>query len=231
MPGLTSMPDAPTVARIVIAATGESPNELRIIGSGVTAVGWRADTDGGSYCVLVATPRESYVEDHPLDEPRFAARAEVLASLVGLARTLLLVAAGGADTRGIDVPENELPALRQVAQAYGIHGLVYLAELLTDCRQRVRRAAFPRVLVETTLVKLSMVGRLEPLEALLARLDEVSDAPVSEVINNITPAARERSPQEPKPAQNAPATGGSERPLSAREKTALDAVKRQFGAT
>lgn len=157
--------------------------------------------------------------------------AEVLASLVGLVRTLLLVAASGADSRGIDVPENELPALRQVAQAYGIHGLVYLAELLTDCRQRVRRAAFPRVLVETTLVKLSMVGRLEPLEALLARLDEVSDAPVSEVINNITPAARERSPQEPKPAQNAPATGGSERPLSAREKTALDAVKRQFGAT
>lgn len=157
--------------------------------------------------------------------------AEVLASLVGLARTLLLVAAGGADTRGIDVPDNELPALRQVAQAYGIHGLVYLAELLTDCRQRVRRAAFPRVLVETTLVKLSMVGRLEPLEALLARLDEVSDAPVSEVINNVTPAARERSPQEPKPAQNAPATGGGERPLSAREKTALDAVKRQFGAT
>lgn len=157
--------------------------------------------------------------------------AEVLASLVGLARTLLLVAAGGADTRGIDVPDNELPALRQVAQAYGIHGLVYLAELLTDCRQRVRRAAFPRVLVETTLVKLSMVGRLEPLEALLARLDDLSDAPVSEVINNITPAARERSPQEPKPAQNAPATGGGERPLSAREKTALDAVKRQFGAT
>ncbi len=157
--------------------------------------------------------------------------AEVLASLVGLARTLLLVAAGGADTRGLDVPDNELPALRQVAQAYGIHGLVYLAELLTDCRQRVRRAAFPRVLVETTLVKLSMVGRLEPLEALLARLDDLSDATVSEVIKNITPAGREQPPQEPKPAQNAPATEGSERPLSTREKTALDAVKRQFGAT
>jgi DNA polymerase-3 subunit gamma/tau len=157
--------------------------------------------------------------------------AEVLASLVGLVRTLLLVAASGADSRGIDVPENELPALRQVAQAYGIHGLVYLAELLTDCRQRVRRAAFPRVLVETTLVKLSMVGRLEPLEALLARLDEVSDQPVSEMKNNVTRAASEHGRQEPKPAQNAQSSEGDERPLTPREKTALDAVKRQFGAT
>lgn len=157
--------------------------------------------------------------------------AEVLASLVGLVRTLLLVAASGADSRGIDVPENELPALRQVAQAYGIHGLVYLAELLTDCRQRVRRAAFPRVLVETTLVKLSMVGRLEPLEALLARLDEMSDQPVSEMKNNVTRAVSEHGRQEPKPAQNAQPSEGDERPLTPREKTALDAVKRQFGAT
>ena len=157
--------------------------------------------------------------------------AEVLASLVGLARTLLLVAAGGGDDRGIDVPASELPALKEAAKAYGIHGLVYLAELLTDCRQRVRRAAFPRVLVETTLVKLSMVGRLESLEVLLSRLDEAADAPVSKTRNESQSANAEISHQDPNPAQNAPASDKQNRALSEREKSALDALKRQFGVS
>ncbi|MCA8916299.1 MAG: DNA polymerase III subunit gamma/tau [Planctomycetes bacterium] len=156
--------------------------------------------------------------------------AEVLASMVSLARTLLLVAAS-ADTRAIDVPANELPALKATAEAYGIHGLVYLAELLTDCRQRVRRAAFPRVVVETTLVKLSMVGRLEPLDRLLARLDEVADSPVS-VQRLESPSAKvAESKQESKPAQNATTKEGGERRLSEQEQQALNAIKRQFGAT
>ncbi|MCA8937076.1 MAG: DNA polymerase III subunit gamma/tau [Planctomycetes bacterium] len=157
--------------------------------------------------------------------------AEVLASLVSLARTLLLVAAGGGDDRGIDVPANELPKLKEVAGTYGIHGLVYLAELLTDCRQRVRRAAFPRVLVETTLVKLSMVGRLESLETLLARLDDVADAPVSIASNIDHSAETQPASEKPKPAQNAPASDSGNRPLSEREKNALDALKRQFGVS
>jgi DNA polymerase-3 subunit gamma/tau len=157
--------------------------------------------------------------------------AEVLASLVGLSRTLLLVAASGGDERGLDAPANELPKLQEVAKTYGIHGLVYLAELLTDCRQRVRRAAFPRVLVETTLVKLSMVGRLESLESLLSRLDEASDTPISNTINRSQSAETDMSHQEQKPAQNAPANDNPSRPLSEREQTALDALKRQFGVS
>ncbi|MCB9892939.1 MAG: DNA polymerase III subunit gamma/tau [Planctomycetes bacterium] len=156
--------------------------------------------------------------------------AEVLASMVSLARTLLLVAAS-ADTRAIDVPDNELAGLKATADAYGIHGLVYLAELLTDCRQRVRRAAFPRVVVETTLVKLSMVGRLEPLDRLLARLDEVADAPVS-VERLESPSAKVAEPQqESKPAQNATTKESGEKHRSPKEQQALDALKRQFGAS
>lgn len=157
--------------------------------------------------------------------------AEVLASLVSLSRTLLLVAASSGDNRAIDVPENELPRLKQVADTFGIHGLVYLAELLTDCRQRVRRAAFPRVLVETTLVKLSMVGRLESLETLLSRLDEASDAPVATTRIESQPAKAEPEPEKKNPAQNAPPSDTGNRPLSEREKTALDTLKRQFGVS
>lgn len=160
--------------------------------------------------------------------------AEVLGSLVSLTRTLLLVAAGGGDVRGLDVPDNELPRLQQVATGYGIHGLVYLAELISDCRKRVRRAAFPRVLVETTLVKLSMVGRLESLDALLGRLDEASDAPVAVSRIESQPAKVSSHAEESNAshaAQVAPSSGKNERELSDRDKAALDALKRQFGVT
>ena len=160
--------------------------------------------------------------------------AEVLGSMVSLTRTLLLVAASAGDERGIDVPANELPRLKQVADSYGIHGLVYLAEMISDCRKRVRRAAFPRVLVETTLVKLSMVGRLESLDALLGRLDEASDAPVSQQINESQSAKGSGALQESKPshdAQVAPPESDGKRVVNDRDQSALDALKRQFGVS
>jgi DNA polymerase-3 subunit gamma/tau len=139
--------------------------------------------------------------------------AEVLASLVALVRVLLLIAASGGDSRAIDVPEDELPRLKAVARQFGINGLVYTAELLTDCRNRIRRAAFPRVVVETTLVKLALVGRLESVETLLSRLNEVSDAPTA-----------------PPPAAQSPENPPAKRGLSDREQAAVEALRRQFGA-
>jgi len=60
MAGLDTLPDAPTVAQIVIAATGDSPTDLRIVGQGVTAIAWRVDVDrpidGRAYCVLIGLP-------------------------------------------------------------------------------------------------------------------------------------------------------------------------------
>lgn len=138
--------------------------------------------------------------------------AEVLASLVALTRTLLLVAADE-NARGLDVPADELQRLKSVASVFGIHGLVYLAELLTDCRNRVRRAAFPRVVVETTLVKLALVGRLESLETLLARLDDAADSAPTAASTPSTPRAE----------------GAASGP-NASDQAALDALKRQFGA-
>lgn len=78
MGGLDSLPDAPAIARIVIAATGESPSDLRIVGQGVTAIGWHADTDGGAYCVLVGLPPQP---GRLTGGPQFEARSAVLAAL------------------------------------------------------------------------------------------------------------------------------------------------------
>lgn len=81
MAGLGTMADAPTVARIVHAATGADPDDLRIVGQGQTSVGWRADAPGGPYCVLVEIPPEARHERYR-DEPTiYAARHAILEGL------------------------------------------------------------------------------------------------------------------------------------------------------
>lgn len=79
MAGLTSLPDAPTVAQIVIAAAGESPADMRIVGQGVSALGWRVDTDHGSYCLLVGLPDAG--EGMAASPPQFEARSALLREL------------------------------------------------------------------------------------------------------------------------------------------------------
>ncbi|MCL4729110.1 MAG: DNA polymerase III subunit gamma/tau [Planctomycetes bacterium] len=101
--------------------------------------------------------------------------AEVLGSLVSLTRLLMLLAASGGEAKGLDLPADEVPQMHKVAERFGLHGLVYIAEILSDCRQRVRRAAFPRVMVEAALIKLTLVGQLEPVGVLMDRLSEMTD--------------------------------------------------------
>src|SRR5690606_4937449 len=66
--------------RIVMAATGEAPGDLRLVGQGVTAQGWRAETSDGAVCVLTAVPPQAYA-GQPVDGPQFEARAAVLTAL------------------------------------------------------------------------------------------------------------------------------------------------------
>jgi len=81
MPGLGTMADAPTVARIVHAATGEDPDDLRIAGQGQTSVGWYVEARGGPYCVLVEIPADARHERYR-DEPTiYSARHAVLEGL------------------------------------------------------------------------------------------------------------------------------------------------------
>ena len=81
MSGLDTLPDAPTVAQMVIAATGESPSDLRIVGQGVTAVAWRVEADGRPYCVLIALPPHGPESDWPGAGGQMEARAAVLEAL------------------------------------------------------------------------------------------------------------------------------------------------------
>lgn len=167
--------------------------------------------------------------------------AEVLGSLVGLTRLLMLLAASGGDPKGMDLPADEVPQMHKVAEKFGLHGLVYVAELLSDCRQRVRRAAFPRVVVEAALVKLSMVGRLETLDVLLDRLNEASDAPLGDMSrrneNSDTktkpesqpPVAKVAPAQAAVPARKEHVSQAGARTPTESERAAIEAVRRKFG--
>ena len=81
MAGLTTLPDAATVARIFTVATGEWPADLRILGQGVTAVGWRVDARGGPYCVLIAIPRDVQAQQGRDEPAQFGARHALLTAL------------------------------------------------------------------------------------------------------------------------------------------------------
>lgn len=76
MAGLDSLPDATAVARIVMAATGEAPADLRIVARGTTSLCWQATTAERTYAVLIELPAEARV-----DHARFEAAAAVLEAL------------------------------------------------------------------------------------------------------------------------------------------------------
>jgi aminoglycoside phosphotransferase (APT) family kinase protein len=81
MSGLETLPDAAAVAQIVIAATGESPDDLRIVDRGVTAVCWRVEASGGPFAVLVGLPPQPEDAEYPGAAPQLHARAAILAAL------------------------------------------------------------------------------------------------------------------------------------------------------
>ncbi len=84
MPGLGTLADAPAIARIVHAATGEDPDDMRIAGRGQTSIGWRVDAPGGPYCVVVAIPPEARHERYHDEPTNYAARHAVLTALANL---------------------------------------------------------------------------------------------------------------------------------------------------
>lgn len=82
MAGLTTLPDAPAIAQMVMAVTGDQPTDLRIAGQGVTAVAWRVEVDapveGGAYCVMVGLPTHGPESEWPGAGGQIEARASVL---------------------------------------------------------------------------------------------------------------------------------------------------------
>ena len=81
MPGLGTLADAPMVARIIHATTGEDPDDLRIAGQGQTSVVWYVEARGGPYCVLVEIPAEARHEGYREEPTSYGARHAILEGL------------------------------------------------------------------------------------------------------------------------------------------------------
>ncbi len=84
MAGLDVLPDAISIALLVRDVTGREPRNPRPLGSGVTTIAWRVETDGAPLVVLVQKPEAARVEatggigDIP---PRFGGQLAILDAL------------------------------------------------------------------------------------------------------------------------------------------------------
>jgi len=72
--GLGLMPDATAIARVVRAATGDAPGEVRPLGRGYTCVAWAAEAGPREVAVVVEIPREGRDAVHQADPANLAAR-------------------------------------------------------------------------------------------------------------------------------------------------------------
>ena len=81
MAGLDELPDAVAIARLVWDVTDSEPRNPRPLGSGVTTIAWRVETDGEPVIVLVERPPSAEVNNGI--RPRFGAQLAIFEALGG----------------------------------------------------------------------------------------------------------------------------------------------------
>ncbi|MEM7249441.1 MAG: DNA polymerase III subunit gamma/tau [Acidobacteriota bacterium] len=101
----------------------------------------------------------------------------LLEDLCGEARAVLLTSLFPDGHEAVGRPEAELPDLREIAALGSADDHRRLLELLLELGPKLRLSLEPRTLLEATLVRAAQLTRLEPLQALLRRLDDLPDGP------------------------------------------------------
>lgn len=81
MAGLDELPDAVAIARLVRDVTGSEPRSPRPLGSGVTTIAWRVETDDQPVIVLIERPPSAEVNNGI--RPRFGAQLAIFEALGG----------------------------------------------------------------------------------------------------------------------------------------------------
>ncbi len=97
MAGLDELPDAVAVARLVRSVTGLEPRDPRPLGSGVTTIAWRVETDADPVVVLIQRPEAARAAATNVDiPPRYGAQLAILDQLhAGAGRVPRPIAWGG----------------------------------------------------------------------------------------------------------------------------------------
>src|SRR5690606_17263611 len=105
---------------------------------------------------------------------------------------------------GLDLLPGEEQLLADESRLWPQEALLLAVDLLSACGLRLKSAEFPRFVLESSLLKLSDLGHLRPVDDLISALDAVlrqsgSDARLSDPGGHPDPKARSAGVEAPLP--------------------------------
>jgi DNA polymerase-3 subunit gamma/tau len=99
--------------------------------------------------------------------------AALVAGLTRLFRDLMIIRAAGGKGPGLDLLPGEEQLLADESRLWPQEALLLAVDLLSACGLRLKSAEFPRFVLESSLLKLSDLGNLRPVDDLISALDAV----------------------------------------------------------
>jgi DNA polymerase-3 subunit gamma/tau len=147
---------------------------------------------------------------------------DILAQLVDYARDLMILKAGVESSASIGLMLEDLTRAKKQAEQLTLDQLVYMIQIFSEARKRVRERAQGRVAAEVALIKAIQFGEVGELGGLIGRLEELGarlgrPGPVARETggnNAALPRAETAVPSEAgpeaAPAEAAPTEAGAE---------------------
>jgi len=90
-------------------------------------------------------------------------------------RNLLVVKIEGADSPILNCPEHEVKDLMDQAARVGFEDLYRWFQILLKAEELMARSAFPKIVLEVTLVEMARLRSLLPVEEVLSRVERLED--------------------------------------------------------
>ncbi len=144
---------------------------------------------------------------------------ELIDQLATYSRDLLVSRMCGPDQDLLDRPAESAAALAEASKDMSPEHLLYMIQMLSDARRRIREAHDDRIVLETALVKLTQSDGLAPMGEVIERLAaleelvEVSAQEPLDTVGTTGPARGEvEAPSRLQPAEPAPSQTGQEKP-------------------
>jgi len=124
-------------------------------------------------------------------------------SMLHLLRDLLVVQSCGGDYRGLDLLPDERERMGTEASQWKQDGLLYAIDIFSDAGRKLKTADFPRVVLESALLKLCNIANLRPMRDVVSALDAILRGKVK-LQTQAAPASAQAA-SAPEPAAPAPA--------------------------
>jgi hypothetical protein len=134
--------------------------------------------------------------------------SEFTGDLLELVRNATFVRLSERSRKHVDVSADEIARLEQIVAGVAPEALTRVFNALLDTHDQVSRASRPRIVLEMAVARLATVRPVEPVSALVARLEDLERRlrPMSgSKTAPRSPAPRESRVREPAPAKAAPA--------------------------